>query len=146
MIDMKLVNVYNIKRFMEHEFKDENLTTLVLDDKFAIIENEDGKSLVVTREGVSTSHDNRKAHVLISLVDKPTIKGVRQLGAKYSVYYTIDELLQNCESEQMELGKFIREHGSRLERNYELLIKRITNHLNEDGRLYDNGRLKTCDV
>lgn len=139
---MKTIKVYNIKRFMERELKDHNLTAFGWDETLAIVSNEKGKSLVIDRDGVFTIHENLQSKVTIGLTTKQE-EGSRTIPMMASHYtqLAIEDIARECEFEEIALGKFIRIFGDRLEHNYSNIIKHISSELELDGASYDNGRL-----
>lgn len=140
---MKKVKVYNIRKFMEREFKEHNMTTFGCDDSLAIVSNDKGKCFVIDREGVFGIHETLQDKVTIGLVAKQP-KGSNRIPiiATHSCQLLIEGIMKECEFKEMALGDFIRKFGDRLEYNYATIIRHITSDLGMDGMEYDNGRFE----
>lgn len=139
---MKLVKVYNIKKFMEIELKENNLTTFGVDESLVIISNEDGKSFIINSEGVADIVDSLSETITIKLTEKQEEDSMTvALFPSYGINVPVSKILEKCEFEEKALGEFIRVFGDRLEQNYATIIRAMKPQLGLNGEEYDNGRL-----
>ena len=139
-----MVQVYDVKKFIEEGLKEHNVTTFCHDDSLAIVTNKQGLSFVINEEGVYYILNVNDDDYEISLVDVPKKKDgfiPIQTIPQYNVKLPLQQLIDECGYKEMYLQDYIRTFGDRLERNYCNIIKDITNTLGLDGKAYDNGRM-----
>jgi hypothetical protein len=116
---MKSVNTYNLKEAIE---KANDGKRTCRDNEIAIIEGSGGV-VVVNSDGVHWNFKSMKDDITIELFDKKP--GTIAMFPSAEAKCPLDALVERCEPTVQPLHEFVRRFGSRIETNYNILLKSL---------------------